>query len=251
MDSQQKISYNYSHRFTTKYHNFTTILPLNTTKNTCKFCNKIFSRNDSRTRHEKICKEKKNKIIEFTKIELLENKIKELENIITINNCTNNGTIINNINTINNIKITFGKEEIDKILKKDKKKILNSGYSSLIKLIEIMHLNKEYPQYQNIKIHNLKDKYAKTFDISTNNFTTVNKKDTIDSLICSRTLDLKLLHDTYHKKDNKFHQCVLNLIDKIETYTPDIDDIKILDFYKKLTEEIILLIYNKTKIFEI
>jgi hypothetical protein len=219
-------------------------------KYNCKYCNKNFSRNYCVTRHEKTCKSKKNMLINSDEILKLKNKIIELENKIgnnTVNN-TNNGTI-NNIT--NNIKVSFGDEDIDKISTKDKKKILNSGYCSLIKLIELIHLNKDYPQYQNIKINNLKDKFAKTYDESIKNFTTVPKKEIIDSLICSRTVDLKSIYDEYNKEDNKLHKCVLKLIEKIESYTEEIDDKKILEFYKNLTDEIILLIYNKTKTFDI
>ena len=216
----------------------------------CKYCNKNFSRNYCVIRHEKICKNKKNILIDTDEILILKKKIIELENKIgnnTVNN-TNNG-IINNIT--NNIKVSFGDEDIEKLSTKDKKKILNSGYCSLVKLIEMIHLNKDYPQYQNIKINNLKDKFAKTYDVSIKNFTTVPKKEIINSLICSRTVDLKSIYSEYNKEDNKLHKCVLKLIDKIESYTEEIDDKKILEFYKNLTNEIILLIYNKTKTFDI
>jgi hypothetical protein len=216
----------------------------------CSYCNKQFKLRQYRWKHQKICKNKDNMLINSDEILKLKNKIIELENKIgnnTVNN-TNNGTI-NNIT--NNIKVSFGDEDIEKISTKDKKKILNSGYCSLIKLIELIHLNKDYPQYQNIKINNLKDKFAKTYDESIKNFTTVPKKEIIDNLICSRTVDLKSIYDEYNKEDNKLHKCVLKLIEKIESYTEEIDDKKILEFYKNLTDDIILLIYNKTKIFDI
>jgi len=82
-------------------------------------------------------------------------------------------------------------------------------------------------------------------------FTTISKSESINSLISYRTLDLKSIYKEYHNKDNKLHQCVVKLIDKIESYTPDTDDTKILEFYKNLANELILIIYNKTKEFEI
>jgi len=220
----------------------------------CKFCKKIFSHRNSRWKHEKSCKTKTGLIVvNATEIDTLKNQIKELQGMIIkpVNNNTNNG-IINNTtnNTTNNIKISFGEEDIDELTKKDKKEILNSGYSSLIKLIELLHLNKDLPQYQNIKINNLKDKYAKIYDENIKNFTTVGKRETIDSLISYRTLDLKSIYKNYNNPDNRLHQCVTKLIDKIESYRPDTDDTVILDFYKNLTEELILMIYNKTKSFE-
>jgi len=226
------------------------------TKNNCKYCNKLFSRSDSKLRHERMCPDKKNKEAENNKIELLETKIKELENKIDnknnkIINTNSNNTTNNNNGVINNIKISFGEEDIDEISSKEKKAILNSGFSSLVKLIEMVHLNKKYPQYQNIKINNLKDKYAKVYDEDKKIFTTISKSESINSLISYRTLDLKSIYKEYHNKDNKLHQCVVKLIDKIESYTPDTDDTKILDFYKNLANELILMIYNKTKEYEI
>jgi len=223
----------------------------NNTSLQCKYCKKIFSHRNSRWKHEKSCKEKQGLItINATEIDTLKNQIKELQGLIvkpTTTNNTNNGTIINNTT---NIKISFGEEDMDELTKKDKKSILNAGYSSLVKLIEMVHLNKDLPQYQNIKINNLKDKYAKIYDDNTKNFTTVGKKETIDSLISYRTLDLKSIYKNYNKEDNRLHQCVTKLINKIESYRPDTDDTIILDFYKSLTDELILMIYNKTKSFE-
>jgi hypothetical protein len=97
----------------------------------------------------------------------------------------------------------------------------------------------------------LKDNFAKIYDDETENFTTVNKKDSIDDLICSRTCDLKSIYKELSKKNNVFHQCALKLIDKIESCNGGvIDDKEKLAYYKSLQNEIILLIYNKTKIFD-
>jgi len=213
----------------------------------CKYCNKVFKFRSAKSVHIKTCNEKEKQINNSNEIIKLKEEIKKLKTVNKTTNNTNNGTIINNTT---NIKVSFGEEDIQKLSKKDKKAILNSGYMSIIKLIDLMHLNKAYPEYQNIKIHNLKDKYAKIYDETNNNFTTVSKKDTIDSLICYRTINLKSIYKDYNKPDNELHQCVTKLVNKLESYTPDIDDVKILDFYKNLTEEIILMIYNKTKIFE-
>ena len=220
----------------------------------CKYCNKEFKLRQYRWKHEKICKHKE-KLVLVNPNELVElkNKIKELEDKIVTNasNNTNNGTINNNnnqTNITNNIKVTFGEEEIDMLSVKNKKKILNSGYLSLIKLIEMVHLNKDYPQFQNIKIHNLKDKFAKIYDQTTKSFITVTKKDSIDSLICCRTLDLKSIYEEYNKEDNNFHHCVSKLIEKLESCT---DEKPSLEFYKNQSDDIVLLIYNNTKVSDI
>jgi len=217
----------------------------------CRKCNKICNNKQSRWYHEKICK---NEIILYdNKIEQLENKIIELENIITNNgtNNTNYGTINNttNNNTTNIIKVSFGEEDISILSDKDKKSIMNSGFSSMIKLIETIHLNKNYKQFQNVQISNLKDKYAKYYDEKINNFITVSKTELIDEIICYRTLNLKEIHDEYNKNTIK-HNNVLKLINKLENYTPEDDDDKLYKFYKELCSEITLLFYNKSKIFK-
>ena len=168
----------------------------------CRKCNKIYYNLQSRWSHEKICNN--NIILYDNKIEQLENKIIELENKISNNNIitnntntnnsttntnnsttntnngtinTNNGTINTNNGTINNttnniIKVSFGEEDISILSCKDKKMILNSGFNSIIKLIETMHLNDNYKQFQNIQITNLKDKYGKYYDDTTKQFIT-------------------------------------------------------------------------------
>jgi hypothetical protein len=243
----------------------------------CKFCLVFFKSQSNKCQHEKKhCKviinnnkkiddnnELKIKKIELEKInaenEMLRLKIKLQNNNNSTNNTNNNNstnnTTNNNNGTINNITnkiiVGFCSEDIDIIPEIDKINILNSGYLALVKLIELMHLNKDYPQYQNIRIPNLKDNFAKTYDELTDTFTTVNKKDSIDDLICSRTCDLKSIHKHLSNKHNNFHACVLKLIDKVESCKAgDIDDKFKLDFYKNLQKEVILLIYNKTKIFD-
>jgi ABC-type antimicrobial peptide transport system permease subunit len=132
----------------------------------CSKCNKEYNIKQSKWKHEKTCK--KSEIIE------LKEEIKELKEMITnignsnnkqINKTTNNnnGTINNNNNNIN-IKVSLGNENIDDLSKKDQLKILNSGYMSLIKIIELLNLNPDLPQYNNILVTNLKDKFCKIYD---------------------------------------------------------------------------------------
>ena len=99
----------------------------------CKYCNKEFKLRQYRWKHEKTCKHKEKRVlINPSELVELKNKIKELEDkIVTCStNNTNNGTINNNTNNnnnnqtniTNNIKVTFGEEEIDMLSVKDKKK---------------------------------------------------------------------------------------------------------------------------------
>jgi hypothetical protein len=209
----------------------------------CCYCKKIFNNRQNKYRHEKICK--KSEIIE------LKEEINELKKIInkssnkTINNNKNNQ--INN-GTIINIKVSLGNENIDDLSKKDQLKILNSGYMSLIKIIELLNLNPDLPQYNNILVTNLKDKFCKIYDDDIKKYKTINKKEMVDNMIAVRTNNLKEIYNKYNNKNNKMHQLVLLLIDKLNSIT--IEDDELMKYYKDLCEEIILLIYNKTEIYE-
>jgi uncharacterized C2H2 Zn-finger protein len=139
--------------------------PNNTHK--CIRCNKLFSRSDSVKRHQNKCKI--DVIIELKEeINELKNQINKISNktsnkiinenkTITDNTQINNGTINNNNNI--NIKVSLGYENINDLTKQDHLKILNSGYMSLIKLIELLNLNPDLPQYNNILVTNLVDKF--------------------------------------------------------------------------------------------
>jgi predicted RNase H-like nuclease (RuvC/YqgF family) len=89
----------------------------------------------------------------------------EMKKIKKTNKSDNNGTI-NNVNNVNNgivaniTLVGYGKEDISKINRNDMLKILQNGYNSTIKLTETLHFNPKYPEYQNIYISNMKDKYA-------------------------------------------------------------------------------------------
>jgi hypothetical protein len=74
-----------------------------------------------------------------------------------INN-TNNGVVANII------LVGYGKEDMSKIDKNEMLNILRNGFNSTIKLTEEIHFNKKHPEYHNIYISNIKDKYAMIYD---------------------------------------------------------------------------------------
>jgi hypothetical protein len=106
---------------------------------------------------------------ENTKLKKEIKKIKKSKKVKTImkvtnNNKINNGTVNNG--TINNniVLIGYGKEELAKIDKKDIIKSLKKGFYSTIQLTEAVHFNPKYPEYHNVYISNIKDKYAMMYD---------------------------------------------------------------------------------------
>lgn len=78
-----------------------------------------------------------------------------------LNNCAiNNNNIVNNNVTL----VAHGMEDMDRIDKKDILKAVQNGFRSVVNLTEVLHFNPKYPEYQNIYISNIKDKFAMVYD---------------------------------------------------------------------------------------
>ena len=161
----------------------------------CKFCDKEYSRKDNLSRHiNKFCKAKKH----FDEFELLKKKYEDIvekyEEVLEVlaskndistthsvnnsnnptnsnnannSNNTNNGSInsnnVNQKNSNNNITVfQFGKEDYSKIPNQLILKTIMSSTGAGIpcSLIEKLHFNKDYPEYQNVCITDMNRKYA-------------------------------------------------------------------------------------------
>lgn len=265
-----------------KYHINEKIKNINTNKLKCKYCNNIYSRKDNLKRHENICKsnnEKDNKtlksIIIKQQIEIskLQNKLEKsnyIDNItlnklnkklLNINNLINNSTInlhnTNNIqNNYNNYQIVgFSKEDIvDLLTMQEKKQIMNSRFSCLEKLIEIIHCGK-YNQFKNIIITNMNNNYMYKYDDEKKQFVLSTKSSLLNSLIDYRVSDIEIIYNELvenNKLDDKTKNLIEKFINKInynnEKYV-DIDE-KEYNTYKdyKINEIKIILYNNKDKI---
>lgn len=186
---------------------------------TCIYCNKTFTRRNNMNVHiNKVCKQKKIQESEM-KVEL--DKVKqELATIkqTTINN-NNNSHNTNNINkgkiynTTNIVK--FGSEDILKILNESKPlKILNSRLLVLEECIKTTHFNKDKPEYQNIRISNLRSNVAQIYDGE--NFNTVNQYSAINELINNHVDAITvLLEENQDKLSNKTIERLDEFIEKI------------------------------------
>jgi hypothetical protein len=151
------------------------------TDNVCIYCNKKYLNISNLKKHYKICKEKlieddnlvqieelkqeleeqveQLKIMFQKKFEEQEKKIEELShvtetnnNITVTENSHNNNTTTNNIINIYNA----GKEDLSRLSKEDTIKICTSGTYYPIVAAEIIHCNKNYPEFQNFLISNLR-----------------------------------------------------------------------------------------------
>ena len=203
-------------------------------KNQCKYCNKILSRIDNLTRHEKTCKHKikmeettelkqeihelkntMNEILKTIKIhpKTLEKINKQLNNCnnttnnTTNNNTTNNNTTNNTNNTINNTTnniinnnitlVKFGEENLEKTLtKKEKIKILENMYYSLEESIKLTHFNKKHPEMNNICITNLRDEIGYVYN-GGNQFEAIPKMEIYTQLIHKHLEHIEMSMNTY------------------------------------------------------
>lgn len=185
-------------------------------KLTCKYCNKIFAYNQGRWRHEKNCKEKVN----------CKQNISIHSNNIN-NGIINNGTI-NNINNINNITniIKFGNENIFNMLtEQEKTKIINCRLLAIEESIKQIHFNKDKPEYQNIKINNLRSNIALVHDGE--KFNAMNQYSAISSLIDNHVESIEQI------LDDKKSSLPIRTAERLEMLIS-----KLGDNYKKIIDEV-------------
>ena len=234
----------------------------------CENCTMIFTTRQAKSRHlQKSCKIKNtNTIISELKSENikmkkqneeLNNKFNELLKLCKIHPKTlqkiNNQLINNNINngiinnTINIVK--FGSEDLSTILSQSEiLKILNRKMSSLEESIKIIHCNENRPEFKNIYITNLKDKYAYIFD--GNKFTAGLKTDILDELVDNHVENIEISMDEYK---NKLQPKTIEVLDKFiekmnndDEFTDKEHKIKYPNYKQFKINLIKLMIYNES-----
>ena len=213
----------------------------------CEYCNKIFTRADSKERHIKnFCKIRNN-----VKMNTINSH--NVTHNTTINNITNNiQNIQNNIINKTEIKInSFGSENISYITDDILKKVKQNPEMAIPKLVELIHFNPKYPENHNIKMENKKDKYIDMY--FKDKWTYVDIKDALHDLIVTK----KKITDT-HLEEDCDEQCIndykrfTNAIDfymnKLlfkDNIPPSMKGNKRL--YSKLEKQILLLILDQRR----
>ena len=220
-------------------------------KNQCRLCGKQLLHKSSLSRHMRgrcpviIERDREREAIFqdlLAKMENVENKLDKIEgpkktinnNIGTQNNTQNNQKTQN---IQNNIKIVaFGKEDMKK-LKHDDVVPLLRGYYTPVHMTEFMHFNPDGPEYHNVYISNIKDKYAMVFNGT--EWELMSKERVVD--------------DLYQEKKDHVEENLETFLDSLSgpkqralrrwLDTPD-DDIRV----KRVKDEIKLLLYNKRNI---
>jgi len=193
-----------------------------TANNICKYCNKKFTRKNNMNVHiNKSCKERKNEINKLKEeLAIIKQETKETN----ITNNINKGVINNNNNNTTNI-IKFGSEDIINILtKKQIAKILNSRYQAIEESIRTVHFNKSLPEYQNIKIKNLRSNMALIHDGK--NFNATNQYNAVYELIDNHVYVItQLLEEAKISISEKTVEKLGELIAKLEDdYNKFIDE---------------------------
>jgi hypothetical protein len=233
-------------------------------KHICNYCDKELSSYKNLHRHLKTCKkikdpetiinDLKKKLTDYEEqfaeikktVTTIMNKnckvhpktLQKIQNILTNNNSNNNNTINNG--TINNININivpFGKEDTTNILSnKTKREILNRKHQALYACIEKVHFNKDYPQFNNIMITNMKTNEAHIYNENTKTFILANKDDVIGNLIDNRLTDIEEFKEL--------------LIDDLPPGTVEIINklINKWDTEKDVQDKVKLILFNNRKI---
>ena len=226
-------------------------------KHTCKYCDQKFAHSSSMYRHIKTCKmndDKSDDTDDLDKHEILKKfsemeermKMLEKENMklkLETGNTINNGTVNNyngDINTINNNitvnVVPFGKEDLSKISKSDLLKVFRSGFNSALQLTETTHFNPKYPEYHNVYISNMKNKYAMTFD--GNDWALVMKDDLIDRMYTKKR---DYIEDNMDEFLNSLMPSQINALHR----WLNVDDDH--QYVQKVKTEMKLMLYNKRK----
>jgi hypothetical protein len=203
----------------------------------CEYCNKSFTRLGNKKRHIKsrcslkqkdinnlqnILLEKENENEKLKNILLekenenkeiknkMEKQISEIKNEmkkqieILLEKVGNNNITINNNIQLNN----YGNESMVHVTRDFLKKLIKMPYTSIPKLIENIHFNKEVPENKNIRITNKKLPYAEVF--KDNKWKLCNKIEVVNEILTnkSKILDnefIEIKDDLQKETSNKYN----------------------------------------------
>jgi len=230
----------------------------------CEFCNKVYKHIQSKNRHQKKCTliyKNKCEKLEKENLELKNkykkhnNEIKELkEQLLDVMNkqCKMHHQTFNKIQNqltnnfyastknYNNFFINLvqlGNENlVETLSKKEQIHILKKKYKSLNYLVDYIHCNEKFPEFNNVIITNLQNNIAYKFDENKKKFIAIKKDELIDDIIYYRMGDLEEFYDIHlNNLDIKTKNIITDIINKME------GDNK---FINKKKNEIKLVLYN-------
>lgn len=230
----------------------------------CEFCNKQYKHIQSKNRHQKKCtlvyknkceilekenKELKNKYKEHnTEIKELKDQLLEMMNKQckmhhqTFNKIQNQLTnnFYSSIENYNNYTfniVQLGQEDlVNTLSKKEQLKVLNKKYKSLNYLVDYIHCNDKFPEFNNVIITNLQNNIAYKYDLDKQKFIAIKKDELIDDIIYYRMGDLEEFYDIHlNYLDTKTKNIITDIINKMDGNNK---------FINKKKNEIKLILYN-------
>ena len=232
-------------------------IPQNSTfSNQCKYCEKIFSRSDSLARHYKKCKEKiktdqaNQYMEELVKLlnekddkiskydQELEEKNKQINELIQKAGIQNSGTIVQNIQ--NNIKLlAYNKTDISDLTEKDFIRCFNHNNMCVPHLLKRIHFNRKKPENHNVFLSNLKSGYIMLYDGK--QWNTYNRDEVIDDMFDEK-------HDILEQKYEEWVDVGKDypiIYYKFRRYLEKMNNDVVM---KKIKDEMKLVLYNNRNI---
>jgi Zinc finger, C2H2 type len=213
----------------------------------CSKCNGSFTSKGSLNRHiRQICgkdcngEDNEGELLKLIKdMQTQINDLKEENKIIKsekVNNSINNSTIYNgDVNITVNV-VPFGKEDLSKLNKNDLLKVFRGGFNSALRLTETTHFNPNYPEFHNVYISSMKNKYAMTYDGS--DWALVMKDDLIDQMYDHK-------RDYIEENLDEFFESLTNSqVSALQRWMDTDDDHH---YVKKIKNDMKLMLYNKRK----
>ena len=209
-----------------------------------------FSETDKKEEiYQKLLKENeelKNKLNDVTnKLDEVTNEIKQIK-ISNMNKTINNSKNCNIHNGDNNniIIIAHGREDLDKIDVKYILEALKRGTYAIPVITECIHFNQNYPEYQNVYISNMNQKYGMVYN---GNEWKLKDKDTIIEDLYEKKFDFldENFENIYEQLSESQQKAFKRFLDIHEKADVDKQSKKIID---KIKQDLKFLLYNNKKI---
>ena len=203
----------------------------------CELCNKEFTRNDNLKYHKNnTCKIKNN---EINKINILEDKIEQLEN--KINNISNNTLNNSNVNngTVNIYINKTGTENVLELNDSEKNEIFNKELSGIVSFIKFINFNERLPNNHSFCTKSLEGKYLLSYNTEEEKIESVRKKYFYHELLNNSVEKMEILYKSCKNNFSKEKQL------KVENTIQSLKEIKDRDLSNKVLKEI------KNKLIEI
>jgi len=159
-------------------------------------------------------------------IENSHNNNNNTQNTMQNSQNTTNNTLNNTLNTTNHTNntiniIELGKENlIEFFTPEQQKQILRKRYGCLDFLVESVHFNQKYKQFQNVAITNINNPFAYKFLEKEKKFVSVNKDSLLDDIMNYRMEDISEFYEN-NKDDENIDK---KTIDVIKRFLDDMDE---------------------------